>query len=457
MGVLQRALQPQRGPPAKKVMPYLYWLDRYSKNNSLQSKTSARKRPENGRTSMDISYSLLTLGIVACVASVLGAAVAWLLRGNRADSELNDQENDWQFRLNKEIGDKKRLTGENDSLRAALDAERVLLQKFKHAAVARSTDLQSLKEKVNGLSKDLFTLGSERDQLGQKLLNVQKSLIATKRRATELESEFGKSREFYKGQLVSAFELRKSLERKAEDGKLEHDSLAKQLNSARSEHASVNNMLTTAQARLDGLDALEQQVIALEADNAQLKHNVAIASQRAESAKREVSESDALKQQNRELAQCLESMEQSRRQYEKDAQRYREQYGESENESETLRIKLGDIQQRLAEMQDEQVDTRNAVDAANTTLPPFGIEKPDGEADDLTEIVGIGKVFEAMLHGLGIYYFRQIAAFGPAELARVNAELNEFKGRIEHDDWIGQAKELHFRKYRGSDRQISAI
>ena len=62
---------------------------------------------------------------------------------------------------------------------------------------------------------------------------------------------------------------------------------------------------------------------------------------------------------------------------------------------------------------------------------------------------------EAMLHRLGVFYFRQIAAFGKAELARVNSELNEFKGRIEHDDWVGQAKELHRRKY-GSDECLAS-
>ena len=81
----------------------------------------------------------------------------------------------------------------------------------------------------------------------------------------------------------------------------------------------------------------------------------------------------------------------------------------------------------------------------------FGQDKHKGESDDLTQIIGIGKVFERTLHDLGIYQFRQIAAFGPAEIARINSELKEFKGRIEHDDWIGQAKELHFKKYSESD------
>ena len=67
--------------------------------------------------------------------------------------------------------------------------------------------------------------------------------------------------------------------------------------------------------------------------------------------------------------------------------------------------------------------------------------------DDLTRIVGIGKVFQKALNDIGIYSFRQIANFGPSDIARVNHELKEIRGRMEQDDWIGQAKELYFQKY----------
>jgi predicted flap endonuclease-1-like 5' DNA nuclease len=69
------------------------------------------------------------------------------------------------------------------------------------------------------------------------------------------------------------------------------------------------------------------------------------------------------------------------------------------------------------------------------------------ERDDLQEIVGVGKVFEQALHELGIFKFSQIAAFDISDIARVNSKLKDFKGRMEQDDWIGQAKELHFKKY----------
>ena len=60
-------------------------------------------------------------------------------------------------------------------------------------------------------------------------------------------------------------------------------------------------------------------------------------------------------------------------------------------------------------------------------------------------------MFEGALNELGVYSFRQLANFGMADIARVNAKLKEFRGRMEQDDWIGQAKELLFEKYNGDD------
>jgi predicted flap endonuclease-1-like 5' DNA nuclease len=146
-------------------------------------------------------------------------------------------------------------------------------------------------------------------------------------------------------------------------------------------------------------------------------------------------------------------MENRCKQYEEDARRYRNQAEESEKQSDTLRFKMGDIEKNFHEMQSKEKKKKKKssgngkVDVSVNMPPAFGLKEPDGEVDDLTEIIGIGKVFERTLHDLGIWHFRQIAAFGPAEIARINSELKEFKGRIEHDDWIGQAKELQFKKY----------
>lgn len=62
-------------------------------------------------------------------------------------------------------------------------------------------------------------------------------------------------------------------------------------------------------------------------------------------------------------------------------------------------------------------------------------------ADDLKTIKGIGKVLEDKLHGLGVFHFDQIAAWTDEEVNWVNDHLS-FKGRIQREEWIPQAKRL---------------
>lgn len=66
---------------------------------------------------------------------------------------------------------------------------------------------------------------------------------------------------------------------------------------------------------------------------------------------------------------------------------------------------------------------------------------PEGAADDLKKISGVGPVLEKKLNALGITRFDQIAAFTPDDVERIDDALS-FKGRIDRDDWIGQTKTL---------------
>ena len=71
---------------------------------------------------------------------------------------------------------------------------------------------------------------------------------------------------------------------------------------------------------------------------------------------------------------------------------------------------------------------------------PAGIERP-ATPDDLKLISGVGPKIEGILHQLGIFTFAQVAGWKKAEREWVDGYLN-FKGRIERDDWIKQAKAL---------------
>ena len=190
-------------------------------------------------------------------------------------------------------------------------------------------------------------------------------------------------------------------------------------------------------------------MIRLEAENAQMNHDATLAQQEIDALRRDLAELEELKVHNKELAQVLKSMESSRKQYEEDAKRYRDYADQSEQKSETLRLRLDEVEKNFADMEKQQ---RAALrDARKTEVPKQvnGGKRSELEKDDLQEIVGIGKVFEHALNELGVYTFAQIAAFDVSDIARVNMALKEYngQGRMEQDDWIGQARELHFRKY----------
>ncbi|WP_267355453.1 MULTISPECIES: NADH-quinone oxidoreductase subunit NuoE [unclassified Methylobacterium] len=71
-----------------------------------------------------------------------------------------------------------------------------------------------------------------------------------------------------------------------------------------------------------------------------------------------------------------------------------------------------------------------ALDAART-----------GRPDDLTRIEGLDPDNSQRLNGLGIYHFDQIAAWSRDEITWVGTYL-AFPGRIDREDWVGQAKAL---------------
>jgi len=83
-----------------------------------------------------------------------------------------------------------------------------------------------------------------------------------------------------------------------------------------------------------------------------------------------------------------------------------------------------------------------ASEPASAHYPPM----PD-QVDNLKRIRGIGPVLERMLNRLGIYQYRQIAAWTPEDVAYFDEKLKDFRGRIQRDSWIVNARAQHQSKY----------
>ncbi|MEO1138077.1 MAG: 50S ribosomal protein L21 [Pseudomonadota bacterium] len=71
---------------------------------------------------------------------------------------------------------------------------------------------------------------------------------------------------------------------------------------------------------------------------------------------------------------------------------------------------------------------------------PKKAAKAEG-GDDLKQLSGVGPALEKKLHEAGVTTFAQIAAWSADDVAAMDEKLS-FKGRIEREGWIEQAKEL---------------
>ncbi|MEM7080716.1 MAG: hypothetical protein AAF513_19015, partial [Pseudomonadota bacterium] len=97
-----------------------------------------------------------------------------------------------------------------------------------------------------------------------------------------------------------------------------------------------------------------------------------------------------------------------------------------------LQRRLDEIEELLAAPQVAQVELQSAARLS---------ERPD-VVDDLQQISGVGPKLEGLLNTNGIYCFWQIALWSSGDIDEMDARLEAFKGRIERDDWVTQARGL---------------
>jgi len=67
----------------------------------------------------------------------------------------------------------------------------------------------------------------------------------------------------------------------------------------------------------------------------------------------------------------------------------------------------------------------------------------DSDREDLTKISGIGPYIEQKLNEIGVYNFEQISRFKDEDIKVLTELIDFFPGRIERDDWVGQAENLN--------------
>ncbi len=89
--------------------------------------------------------------------------------------------------------------------------------------------------------------------------------------------------------------------------------------------------------------------------------------------------------------------------------------------------------------EEKKAQAQAARDSVRRKLKPAAA----GAKDDLKLISGVGPALEKKLNELGIFTFEQVSEFDAEMVQEVNDAIEFFPGRVQRDDWVGQAKKLH--------------
>jgi len=87
---------------------------------------------------------------------------------------------------------------------------------------------------------------------------------------------------------------------------------------------------------------------------------------------------------------------------------------------------------------DDSLESGAAVPAAE---PAILLDAPDGQKDDLTQIIGIDPPTEQELNAIGVFHLRQIASWDESAARWIEIRLNE-PGRVARERWTEQAASI---------------
>lgn len=113
---------------------------------------------------------------------------------------------------------------------------------------------------------------------------------------------------------------------------------------------------------------------------------------------------------------------------------------------ETIKINVMETLNRSIDKRTSAAKTRSNYVSYSMSSPKLDFDSfgyaDKKNKDNLTLIKGVGPYIELKLNEIGIYNYEQIKRLKESDIRVITSLIDFFPGRIERDDWVGQAREL---------------
>jgi NADH-quinone oxidoreductase subunit E len=366
------------------------------------------------------------IGILAG-ALVVGLVLGWVFRGDRSAKEKIAINAGWQDQLESQQAELDRLAEQNVSLMEQISQYQASQKDSVNRAKELSASLRETFQRRDELQRQLKdfrvklqAVTAQRDQLKGAIENRE---LQTKSSASESKEKDDKI--FHLSRELTSWQSRvPPLVEKFQQRDKEARELEAELENARARLASFEEMAKTNQTRIEPVDA-DSLLEGLDASNEPHSDTSAHAVSELQDQIHDANDEDAEMEEEPEAVEELSA---------------------SINE---LLVDDEFVEELDEAAADEPYADTEKIDEDLFTEVNKYLEDDSGpgdDKDDLKQIKGVGPVIEKTLNDLGIYLFNHIAEMSEYDIDRVAQQLKGFRSRIYREDWMGQARDLQYRK-----------
>ena len=372
----------------------------------------------------------INIGILAG-ALVVGLALGWVFRGERSAKEKIAINAGWQDQLESVQAELDRLAEQNVSLMEQISQYQASQKDSVNRAKELSDSLRETFKRRDELQRQLkdfrVQLAAATDQRDKLQSAVENREIKNKSSANEAREKDDKI--FHLSRELTSWQSRvPPLVEKFQERDKQARALEEELKTARARIESFEEMARANQTRIEPVDT-DSLLDGMDASNEPHSDTSAHAVAELQDQIHDDDDSDAAVEKEPEAV---------------------EEFTASDNEllPEDILVEEDDDETAGEPDADTDLDSQKAEDDLFTSVNKYLEDdpEPDDDKDDLKQIKGVGPVIEKTLNELGILLFSQIAEMSEYEIDRVAQRLKGFRSRIYREDWIGQARDLQFRK-----------
>ncbi|MDJ0700847.1 MAG: hypothetical protein QNJ07_13415, partial [Woeseiaceae bacterium] len=174
---------------------------------------------------MGMDGSVIQITLIAVGGAVAGGIFAWSIRSVLARRRFRELATAAQAKLDE-------IAAQGNKYANAYSRSRAKIRDLKAADARRSARLNSALKKAKLLARNVRKLQTERENTKAKLSNIQGAMLSLKEQTRVLQTEFEKSRDFYKRELLKSLQKRKDLEAELVDARAEQEAFSRAVESS---------------------------------------------------------------------------------------------------------------------------------------------------------------------------------------------------------------------------------